>query len=482
MADPTVASLSAALGGHLAPYPGFALPETPVTAVHVSELTDPTGYLSGGELLLTTGLSLPTSRAGCDAYVARLRQAGVSALGIGLGPVHREPPSSVVAACRRLGLPLLVVPAPTPFLTISRAYWRAVARSSERMLTNALAVQQALVDAAAATDPVVGVLRGLAGALDGWAAVLSPHGVVEEIHPRGHAADAAALQREISRLEVAGIHSAASFGSAEQYVAVFPMTVESQAVGYLAVGTTAKPDASARRTILTAAALLSLVTSYAERLRAGGRAGKEAVAALLELGHLDAARDLAEESRGAPVPMRARVLTVRSSAWAAVAASVESLQPGAYGRRADDGTCWFLLSADAVEQQVTTVLRRADADAAGVLMPASRVEETASMVGRSREALAGLAAGQWMAAGGAEVAHDGGLDRLVAAASPEVVSALAAYLRHRGHWEAAARELGVHRNTLRYRIGRAASLLGGDVDDPDVAARLWLGMRARLLA
>lgn len=57
-----------------------------------------------------------------------------------------------------------------------------------------------------------------------------------------------------------------------------------------------------------------------------------------------------------------------------------------------------------------------------------------------------------------------------------------AYLRHHGHWERAAGELGVHRNTLRHRIDTATRVLGKDLDDPDVASRLWLALRERGLA
>ena len=48
------------------PAAGFTASEAQVTAVHISELPDPTGYLSGGELLLTTGMLLPTNRIGWD--------------------------------------------------------------------------------------------------------------------------------------------------------------------------------------------------------------------------------------------------------------------------------------------------------------------------------------------------------------------------------------------------------------------------------
>jgi len=61
----------------------------------------------------------------------------------------------------------------------------------------------------------------------------------------------------------------------------------------------------------------------------------------------------------------------------------------------------------------------------------------------------------------------------------DLVSTATSYLRHQGQWEAAARELGVHRNSLRHRMTIVASLIGADLDDPDVSAHLWLALRAR---
>src|SRR5690349_7251811 len=98
MQVPTVAGLCRSLGSNLHPAPGFDVPETPVTAVHVSELADPTAYVSGGELLLTTG-SLPDLADAWDEYVARLLRIGVAALGLGLGPTYQEPPRPLVNAC-----------------------------------------------------------------------------------------------------------------------------------------------------------------------------------------------------------------------------------------------------------------------------------------------------------------------------------------------------------------------------------------------
>lgn len=59
----------------------------------------------------------------------------------------------------------------------------------------------------------------------------------------------------------------------------------------------------------------------------------------------------------------------------------------------------------------------------------------------------------------------------------DLLGTVRAYLAARGTWEDAARALGIHRNSLRHRISVATTLLGVDLDDPDVAAHLWLAMR-----
>jgi purine catabolism regulator len=46
-----------------------------------------------------------------------------------------------------------------------------------------------------------------------------------------------------------------------------------------------------------------------------------------------------------------------------------------------------------------------------------------------------------------------------------------------GQWEITARNLEFHRNSLRHRIAVAEQLIGADLDDPDVAASLWLAVR-----
>ena len=58
--------------------------ERPIRWVHISELEDPTPWLSGGELLLTTGIQLKGA-ARQRRFLARLAERGVAGLGLGHG-------------------------------------------------------------------------------------------------------------------------------------------------------------------------------------------------------------------------------------------------------------------------------------------------------------------------------------------------------------------------------------------------------------
>ena len=483
MALPTVASLCRALGKDLHPADGFVVPETPVTAVHVSELVDPTSYVSGGELLLTTGLILPTSRIGWEGYVSRLKSIGIAALGIGLGPRYSEPPDALVEACKASGLTLLIVPDPTPFLTISKTYWTARARSSAQHFQDEVAAHRALIDAAASPDPPAEVLRRLARAVDGWAASLTSTGKLDQIHPAGMVEEAEALQSEIERLEVAGIHSAASFVARGRYVAILPLSVEETVVGYLAVGTTEHLSATHRRIVLTAVALLSIDSIRWQRTAPRREATARCVASLVDLGHIEAARQLAA-AEGLPMLHReGRVLLVRARDSEKVVRVVASWSADVLAVEITRAESWYLLpSAHPRLAELGRSLSKADPTASAVVSELVRLEDIGTTRSRLAERLRGLSRG--------ELALDGlplGDARLIATRlddfleeqSKDVIVAVAAYLRHRGQWAQASRDLGVHRNTLRYRLSRAREALGVDIDDPDIAARLWLLMRER---
>ena len=483
MALPTVASLCRTLGKDLHPADGFVVPETPVTAVHVSELVDPTSYVSGGELLLTTGLILPTSRIGWEGYVSRLKSIGIAALGIGLGPRYSAPPGALLEACKASGLTLLVVPDPTPFLTISKTYWAARARSSEQHLQDEVAAHRALINAAASPDPPAEVLRRLARVVNGWAARLTSTGKLDQIHPAGLVEEAEALQSEVERLEVAGIHSAASFIAHGRYVAIFPLSVEETVVGYLAVGTTEQLSAMHRRVVLTAVALLSIDSIRWQRTASAREATARCVASLVDLGHIEAARQLAAAEGLPMLHGEGRVLLVRARDSEKVLRVVESWSADVLAVATTRAESWYLLlSGHPRLADLGRSLSKADPTASAVVSALVRLADIGTTRSRLGDRLRELSRGELeldeFPLGDARLIARR-LDDFLEEQSKDVIAALAAYLRHRGQWAQASRDLGVHRNTLRYRLSRAREALGVDIDDPDIAARLWLLMRER---
>jgi hypothetical protein len=103
------------------------------------------------------------------------------------------------------------------------------------------------------------------------------------------------------------------------------------------------------------------------------------------------------------------------------------------------------------------------------------------------------------------VQADQQLERLILGASPEIATALRrqalhpldqetpasrrrlegtllAWLRHHGAQAAIAGELGIHPQTVRYRMGRLRELFGPDLDNPDKRFQLQLALHATMEA
>lgn len=60
--------------------------------------------------------------------------------------------------------------------------------------------------------------------------------------------------------------------------------------------------------------------------------------------------------------------------------------------------------------------------------------------------------------------------------TPALTDTLRTWLSLHGSWDRTAVALAVHRNTVRQRIARCASLLDTDLDDPDVRMELWFAL------
>ena len=481
----TLASLAASLGDQLVPVGGSPPPTISLTGVHISELADPTPFLAGGELLLTTGMNMAAHSAAVEAYAASLAAHGVAALGFGVGPVHDLVPEALVSACAATDLPLLVVPAHTPFLVISREFWRHVSEADHDRLNAELGAYRGLMRAAAGRRPATDVVRVLAGAVHGWAAVLAPGGDVVAVWPRDAATQAARAGGEVRRLRMGGPNSAATFPLGDDDVVVYPVARRRRPQAYVAAAAHRPTPSSLRALALSATALLELGVDLGVQRVQVRRAEAGCVTRLLAAGSLEAARSLAGELF-LPLPSSVRAVVAATprageihEGLAGEVLSVADrpdrllvLVPLTVSSPTDPRTALeeFVLGADPTARLVTS----------RALRPGEVAAALPALQGRLGRVGPGTSEPP---ADGAETERDvGALEALLRYRRADLVAGVAAYLRHQGRAEPAAAELGVHRNTLRHRIGVAQKRAGIDLSDPDTAARWWLMLRARCLA
>jgi PucR family transcriptional regulator, purine catabolism regulatory protein len=130
----TVESLIAELGLELAS--GHDSAKAHVRWVHSSELPDPTPWLRGGELLLTTGMQLDGPKTQRE-LIDRLADHAIAGLGFGTGFTHRRLPAALVAAARKRSFPLFEVPYELPFIAITeRAFAQLLDERYEMLQRN----------------------------------------------------------------------------------------------------------------------------------------------------------------------------------------------------------------------------------------------------------------------------------------------------------------------------------------------------------
>jgi PucR family transcriptional regulator, purine catabolism regulatory protein len=130
----TVESLIAELGLELAS--GRESAKAHVRWVHSTELPDPTPWLKGGELLLTTGVQLVGQKAQRE-LIERLADHQIAGLGFGTGFAHKRLPAALVAAARKRSFPLFEVPYELPFIAITeRAFAQLLDERYEMLKRN----------------------------------------------------------------------------------------------------------------------------------------------------------------------------------------------------------------------------------------------------------------------------------------------------------------------------------------------------------
>ncbi|MFE6713344.1 PucR family transcriptional regulator [Streptomyces sp. NPDC057695] len=509
---PTLASLVQHSSLKLVVRAGEDRLDTPVRWAHVSELADPVPYMEGGELLLTTALTLDAEDLeAMRRYVRRLLGAGVVGLGFAVGVNYDEIPAALLDAARDEHLPLLEVPRRTPFLAISKAVSAAISADQYRAVTAGFEAQRELTRAALAEGPEAVVAR-LAAHVDGWAALYDTSGTVVAVSPEWAARRAARLTTDVERLRDRPAPASAVVGGTDDRVELQSLGTGRRVRGALAVGTGAPLGTAERYAVHSAIALLTLTTERSRSLQAAEHRLGAAVLQLMLAGQSDHARAVAGDVYGGLLDAPFRLLVAEAAGpepagEPPLQVLAEALESAA--ARAGEA----VLTVPESEQRLVVLAgdtgavvaacegyAERDADDAGITIglsaPAGPVtaagaykqaEQALSVARRRGKALVeheDLATGSvlpLLADDAVRAFADGMLRALRdhdATGRGDLVASLRAWLSRHGQWDAAAADLGVHRHTLRYRMRRVEEILGRSLDDPDVRMELWLALKA----
>ncbi len=169
--------------------------ELPVRWVHISELLDPTPWLSGGEVLLTTGMQLETPERQRE-FVNRLAEHQLAGLGFGTGFGHDAVPEALLEVAAEREFPVFEVPYELPFIAITEAAFTQLVNEQYAILRRALVAQERL-------ERIVLSERGLEALAGALATLIGA--AVFVFDPRGELLVQHAFRRALSNEQLASL-------------------------------------------------------------------------------------------------------------------------------------------------------------------------------------------------------------------------------------------------------------------------------------
>jgi PucR family transcriptional regulator, purine catabolism regulatory protein len=445
----------------------------PIRWVHVSELPDPTPWLEGGELLITTGLGVGELSRPQREYVRRLAEHGLAGLAFGVGFGWAEPPAALEDEAEQLGFPLITVPYDVPFIALTKAISARLANEQLARVEGALEVHERLAHAvlegrgAPALLAIVGEHVGCSLALVDEAGRVVGERQAARLDACEHVLDLSVVAD--------GETWSLRAGKPRDELSEYDRLVLHHGQTALAFELSRRHAVSAAELRLAGDLLEDLEhdrldeREIARRIAAFGLDPRAQYAALLAVG----AGSEDEDVRTAI----ARELDSRS---------VRHLSASRRDRAA------FLVATDREDEALALARELVDA-APGIRVGVGRPASGAGLGRSLLEARAALDA----VTGPVASYHDlGSLELLLslesasleafvarvlgpAAGNAWLLESLAALLDSGCRWSEAADRLGVHRHTLRYRMEQLRKQTGRHPDDPEQRMELWLAVKAK---
>ena len=394
----------------------------------------------------------------------------------------------------RTRLNLFAVPRETTFVAISRSAVRLLEAAEQASTRQALEVQRRLVQAALRDDDTRAVLQRLAEDAGGAACTMLADGDREEgpVGPRPELIDLERASGEVARLRPLGLRAASSTAVVGGSMLVQPVGLSPRPARYVVVGFPRRVSDQQRLAVATAVALLGLAD---ERRRAGRDTDRGLRSRAVEL-------LLGGETRGAALLLEARLdapplrLPQRVSVLRADGAD-DALQDGLSAAEKAGILCAVL------DRELVCVARTVQASRlTGELVARGLRVGVGEEVSLTELRRSHVTAGHALATTGTSnpIAHwetavsrgvsslidppratafaESLLGRLHGPAQRELLETLSSFLRHHGSHAGVARELGLHRNTVRHRLTAIECALDRSLDDPQARVDCWVALQA----
>ncbi|MGW3119376.1 PucR family transcriptional regulator [Streptomyces sp. NPDC001107] len=157
-----VLTLERVLAGEPEVVAGAAQLDRPVRWVHVAEAPDVGVMLSGGEMVLTTGVLLAGDDEKQAEYIRSLHRAEAAAVVLGLGRAFPSPPEVMRRAAERCGLPMVVLHRPFPFAELTEEVQSRLVRRKFAAVSLSESVRTALTGLITAGAPLQRLLDEIA--------------------------------------------------------------------------------------------------------------------------------------------------------------------------------------------------------------------------------------------------------------------------------------------------------------------------------
>jgi PucR family transcriptional regulator, purine catabolism regulatory protein len=469
-----------------------------ITWAHAIELADPTPYLSGGELVMTTGINIGSTDAEQFDYIARLSSAGTVAVAVDTGTRFDRVPDGVVAAGDALGMPILRVPASTPFIAITRAVIDELTADQLRSVQRVVDQQEVLARA---------TLRGgTPGVVDALSRGLSATVVVVGTDGRPLAACGPDTERVIKlsaealrsmRSKTGRRHASRVLADGDGYCTLQTVRAAQAVRGYLTIRSGEPLSPTDRLLVSHAVSLISIELEKPARVVDAEQRLRTAVTRALISG---------PESTDPGVlryfgfdPDGEIVAIVLTNVGPVLAAERQAEQI------LDDGPAAHLMAS--AEDDIVIILPADQAEYGREIHRRMEAQLRRKLDGGSSlpGPLSGLTIGLNQARAAARANSDDRfrqfgqlgtfgvilgtrsrdeLEVLAQALIPlddVLIATLEAFLGHNGQIEIAGAALDIHRHTMRKRLLKIGDLTGRDLQSADARAELWIAVKAREL-